>query len=261
MAAEKPPERLGAGLKALLGHGEYARLLELGKQAPEPVVDLVCPRCKGAGWLRLDVLPGHQDFGRIVECQCGIVASRRANIYRAASRIPEEYADLDLATYPDRAIASDVTDWWYEPQAPWLMLVGDLGVGKTGLQIGLVKKALASGKSSLYRPFVELLSDIRATYRTRDASEPDEADLVRACKAVDVLALDDLGADRATGWAQDRLYEILNHRYNERRRTILTTNLGPDEMEQHVGDRVLARIDGMAWMYTIVGPNLRERRS
>jgi DNA replication protein DnaC len=84
---------------------------------------------------------------------------------------------------------------------------------------------------------------------------------VRACKAVDVLALDDLGADRATGWAQDRLYEILNHRYNERRRTILTTNLGPDEMEQHVGDRVLARIDGMAWMYTIVGPNLRERRS
>jgi hypothetical protein len=156
MAAEKPPERLGAGLKALLGHGEYARLLELGKQAPEPVVDLVCPRCKGAGWLRLDVLPGHQDFGRIVECQCGIVASRRANIYRAASRIPEEYADLDLATYPDRAIASDVTDWWYEPQAPWLMLVGDLGVGKTGLQIGLVKKALASGKSSLYRPFVEL---------------------------------------------------------------------------------------------------------
>lgn len=261
MAAERSRGLRDGLVAAVGGHAEFRRLLEAGRRAPEPEIELVCPRCKGAGWLRLDVQPGHQDFGRIIECKCGLVAARRAQVYRAASRIPEEYADLDLTTYPDRRIASDVADWWYEPQAPWLMLVGDLGVGKTGLQIGLVKRALSDGRSALYRPFVELLSDIRATYRSRDASEPDEADLMRACKSVDVLALDDLGADRATGWAQDRLYEILNHRYNERRRTILTTNLGPDEMEAHVGDRILARIDGMAWMYTIVGPNLRERRA
>lgn len=228
--------------------------------ADEPV-ELVCPTCRGTGWLRLDLPAGAHDFGKIVECGCGIVVARRANVYQAASRIPAEYADLDLSTYPDQRIASDIADWWYEPPAHWLMISGDLGVGKTGLEIGLVKKALASGKSALYRPFVELLSDIRATYRSRDASEPDEADLVGACKAVDVLALDDMGAERVTGWAQERLFEILNHRYNERRRTILTTNLGPGEMEAHVGDRILARINGMSWMYEIVGPNLRERAS
>lgn len=261
MAADRR-NGLHAGLvDAVGGHAEYARLLEAGKRAPEPEVELVCPRCKGAGWLRLDLPAGAADFGRIVECQCGLVAARRAQVYRAASRIPEEYADLGLETYPDRRIAADVADWWYEPQAPWLVLAGDLGVGKTGLQIGLVKKALASGKSALYRPFVELLSDIRATYRTRDASEPDEADLVRACKSVDVLALDDVGAERCTGWAQERLFEILNHRYNERRRTILTTNLGPAEMEEHVGDRIVARINGMGTIYTIEGPNLREQRA
>lgn len=224
----------------------------------EPI-DLVCPNCKGAGWLRPDVDPGHQDFGRSIECGCGIVAGRRANVYQSASRIPAEYADLDLTTFPERRIAADIADWWYEPPSPWLLLSGDLGVGKTGLEIGLVKKALASGRSALYRPFVELLSDIRATYRSHDATTPDEADLVGACKGVDVLALDDIGAARVTGWAQERLFEILNHRYNERRRTILTTNLGPTEMEDYLGDRIFSRINGMAWIYEIVGTNLRRR--
>lgn len=260
MVAERP-QSLAASLQKLLGHAEYQRLLELGKQAPPPEVELVCPRCKGHGWLRLDVPVGHQDFGRPIECKCGIVAARRANVYQAASRIPEEYADLDLTTFPDPRIAADVADWWYERPAPWLLLCGDLGVGKTGLEIGLVKKALADGRSALFRPFVELLSDIRATYRSRDAHEPDEAALVNACKETHVLALDDLGAARVTDWAQERLFEVLNYRYNERRTTILTTNLGPAELAEYVGERICSRILGMSWVYEILGPNLRELRS
>lgn len=260
MVADRKAETIGAALKGLLGNAEYQRLIELGKQAPPEEVELVCPRCKGHGWLRLDVMPGHQDFGRIIECQCGIVANRRAEVYQAASRIPVEYADLDLTTYPDQKIAANVAGWWRELPSPWLLLSGNLGVGKTGLEIGLVKKALADGRSALFRPAVELLSDIRATYRTRDGGGPDEAALVGACKSVDVLAVDDIGAERVTGWAQERLFEILNHRYNERRRTILSTNLGPDELEAHLGDRIFARINGMAWMCEILGPNLREAR-
>lgn len=251
---------LGESLKSMMGHPEFLRLVELGKQAPPDEVVLTCPRCKDAGWLRLDVPAGHHDFGRIVKCLCGMVDARQAKIYRAASRIPEEYVDLDFKTYPDPKIARMVSEWWVAPRSPWLLLTGDLGVGKTGLAISVAKQALAGGKQALYRPFVELLSDIRATFKTRDASEPDEADLVRACKGADLLVLDDVGAERATGWAQERLFEILNHRYNERRRTLLTTNLGPDELEEHVGDRILSRINGMAYIANIVGPNLRTTR-
>jgi DNA replication protein DnaC len=229
--------------------------------APDETVELTCPRCKGAGWLRLDVAPGHQDFGRLVECRCGLVAKRKAEQLFGRSRIPAEYADLDLSTYPDRKIASDVADWWHERPGAWLLLVGDLGVGKTGLTIGLVKKALAEGRSTLFRPLVEVLSDIRTTYQTRDATAPAEAEMVGALKTVEVLALDDIGAERCTGWAQERLFEVLNHRYNERRATILTTNLGPAEMRDHLGERVVARIDGMAWVYEILGSNLRVRPS
>lgn len=262
MTAEKQrPASIGESLKALFGHAEYQRLIELGKQAPPEEVELVCPRCKGHGWLRLDVMPGHQDFGRIIECQCGIVADRRANVYLAASRIPVEYADLDLTTYPDQDIASAVSEWWHQRPSPWLLLCGDLGVGKTGLEIGLVKKALSNGRTALFRPFVELLSDIRATYRSRDGSAPDEASLMNATKESHVLALDDIGAARVTDWAQERLFEILNYRYNERRTTILTTNLGPSELEEYVGARICSRINGMSWVYEILGPNLRERAS
>jgi DNA replication protein DnaC len=260
MSAERAlPESLGHSLRKLLGHAEYQRLIDLGRDV-QPEVELVCPRCNGAGWLRLDVQPGHQDFGRLIECRCGLVAARRANIYQAASRIPEQYANLDLATFPDQRISDVMRAWWTDLPSPWLVLSGDLGTGKTGLTIGLVKRALSEGRSALFRPFVELLSDIKATFRTRDASGPDEADMMRALKTVEVLALDDLGAERATGWAQERLFEVLNHRYNERRRTILTTNLGPVEMADHLGDRIVSRIDGMGWIYAIEGPNLRAAR-
>lgn len=284
MVTENPiPESLGHSLKNLLGHAEYQRLMSLGTPlptseancprctdlgremcpmppTPEDFVNLVCPRCKGAGWLKLNLEPGAADFGKIIECRCGIVAAQRANVYLAASRIPEEYAGLDIGTYPDQRIAAGVLDWWRNPQSPWLILAGNLGVGKTGLAIGLVKRALSEGRSALYRPFVEVLSDIRATYRTRDAAELDEADLMRALKSTEVLALDDIGAERVTGWAQERLYEILNHRYNERRRTIVTTNLGGADLESHLGDRIYSRIDGMGWLYAIDGPNLRQGR-
>ena len=261
MPTDQKPQRLGDSLKALLGHAEYQRLLETGKQAPPEEIDLTCPRCKGSGWLRLDLPSSAADFGRIVECPCGLVVGRRSDVLFGKSRIPAEYADLDLSTYPDRRIAAGVTDWWLDQPSPWLVLSGSLGVGKTGLAISLTKRAISEGRSAIFRPLVELLSDIRATYRTRDATCPDEADMVSTLKSVEVLALDDLGAERATGWAQERLFEILNHRYNERRRTILTTNLGPAELEDHLGERILARINGMGWMYEILGPNLRLARS
>jgi DNA replication protein DnaC len=108
---------------------------------------------------------------------------------------------------------------------------------------------------------VELLTDIRATYRSRDGVDQDEADLINALKSAYLVALDDLGSGKATGWAQDRLFEILNYRYNERKLTILTTNLGPADLEEHVGDRIVSRINGMGWIYEILGRNLREARS
>lgn len=228
--------------------------------ADEPI-ELVCPRCQGVGWVRLDRPAGAPDFGTLIECRCGIVQARRAERNLGRSRIPAEYADLDLSTYPDRRIAADVIDWWHELPSAWLLLVGDLGVGKTGLTIGLVKRALADGRTALFRPMTELLGDIRATYRTRDASEPDEAAMMRSLKEIDLLALDDVGTERMTGWVQERMFEVLNHRYNERRRTIISTNLGPDELSEHVGDRIMSRILGMGWRYEIIGPNLRERRA
>jgi DNA replication protein DnaC len=154
-----------------------------------------------------------------------------------------------------------VIDWWHELPSAWLLLVGDLGVGKTGLTIGLVKRALADGRTALFRPMTELLGDIRATYRTQSASEPDEAAMLRSLKEIDLLALDDVGTERMTGWVQERMFEVLNHRYNERRRTVISTNLGPDELGEHVGDRIMSRILGMGWRYEILGPNLRERRA
>lgn len=259
---ERTARSLGAALRdAVGGQSEMERLLALGRSPIPPdedVVELVCPRCHGIGWLRYDVSPGVPEFGRIIECRCGIVVGRRAAALWGKSMIPAEYADLGFSTYPDQAIARDVRDWLHGGMYPWLLLIGDFGVGKTGLAIALIKQAITEGRSAVFRVTPELLSEIRATYGR--GAGPSELDLVTALKGVDLLALDDLGAERMTDWVEEKLFEILNHRYNERRRTVITTNLGPDELTDHVGERIFWRIKGMGWRYEIVGRNLRIPR-
>jgi DNA replication protein DnaC len=256
MSRSTGAQSIADSLKALLGHAEFTRLIEAGKQAKPEMIDLTCPRCKGAGWLRYDVSPGVPEFGQLKECRCGIVAARRAELHLGASKIPAEYANLDLRTFPDQRIADDLRRWWREGlNNPWLLMVGELGVGKTGLTIGLVKIALAEGQPAVFRVVPELLTDIRGTYDLR--AESRESGMMTALKGVTLLALDDFGTERMTDWVQERLFEILNHRYNERRPTIITTNMDPDEIRDHVGDRIFSRIMGMGWRYEIVGRNLR----
>jgi DNA replication protein DnaC len=214
--------------------------------------------CRGSGYTRRDVPPGAPAFGKLFECPCGLVLGRRAAKLWSGSMIPVEYADLTLETYPDQGTADMVRRWYAGSRRPWLLLDGEYGSGKTGLAIGVLKLALADSISSVFRVVPELMSEIRATYGTD--RETSEIDLLAALKAVQLLVLDDIGAERMTGWVEEKLFEILNYRHNEHRRTILTTNLGPDELMDHVGERIFWRIKAMSNRLCIEG-NLRMGRS
>ena len=65
--------------------------------------------------------------------------------------------------------------------------------------------------------------------------------LDRAYKC-DLLILDDIGVERGTPWTQERLYDLLNTRYNECKCTIFTSNLSPSEIEDKLGTRIASRI-------------------
>jgi DNA replication protein DnaC len=102
---------------------------------------------------------------------------------------------------------------------------GPVGTGKTSLAILVAKAAKAAGRSYAVYPVPRLLAEIKRTF-DRDASDNYLAFFRRLC-SVDLLVLDDLGAEKQTEWVLEQLYSIVNERWQDRRSIAVTTNI-PD---------------------------------
>jgi DNA replication protein DnaC len=102
---------------------------------------------------------------------------------------------------------------------------GPVGTGKTSLAILVAKAAKDAGRSYAVYPVPRLLAEIKRTF-DRDASDNYMAFFQRLC-TVDVLVLDDLGAEKQTEWVLEQLYSIVNERWQDRRSIVVTTNV-PD---------------------------------
>lgn len=86
-------------------------------------------------------------------------------------------------------------------------------------------------------------------------------DQVRAiiddCQRAPLLALDDLGAEKASEWTRERVYEIVDERYAWQRPVLITSNLTPMQLAEHVGERVASRLSEMCTVLPVLG---RDRR-
>jgi DNA replication protein DnaC len=102
---------------------------------------------------------------------------------------------------------------------------GPVGTGKTSLAILVAKAAKDAGRTYAVYPVPRLLAEIKRTF-DRDASDSYTAVFRRLC-TVDVLVLDDLGAEKQTEWVLEQLYSIVNERWQDRRSIVVTTNI-PD---------------------------------
>jgi DNA replication protein DnaC len=220
-----------------------------------------------------DVLTGFRQY-----CPCPAGQSERAASaaaqQRAASEhrarrvarlwdgigVPSRFAEASLDSYLERNPAGRETvaqlrAWLAGDQ--WLVLWGPVGRGKTGLAAGLTRELVGRGQGVLFRTVPDLLDRLRATYD----GAGHEHELMAALFAVDLLVLDDVGAERPTDWAAERLFRLLNHRYDERRQTVVTTNLDPSNLAKHLGNRTFDRLREMArpsGFVRVGGPNLRD---
>ena len=199
----------------------------------------VCPLCAGSGW---KPVPGTPDGG-VTRCDCQLRARGVALI--GAARIPKRYEHCELSNFTtdfpgaDRSIAlAHITASRFVQEYPvnetGLLLVGDAGLGKTHLAIGIAKALIREkGIECVFYDYADLLKQIQDSYNP--SVQATELGLLRPVFDAEVLVLDDLGSVRPTDWRWDTIRLILNTRYNDSRTTIITTNFA-DEPAAKVAD-------------------------
>jgi DNA replication protein DnaC len=119
-----------------------------------------------------------------------------------------------------------------------LWLMGDVGTGKTTLAMIVSKAAIDAGHSVAIYSLPRLLNLIRAAIET----EAGMIGFLEQLAAVDLLHIDDLGAENTTEWVLEQLYSIVNSRYEDERAMIVTTNLRYDELIEQLGERTVSRL-------------------
>lgn len=193
----------------------------------------------------------------------------RARGYFDQAAVPHIFGQCSFDTYPVSAATKPAVDGlkaWaqadldYQSGRVSLLLWGPYGTGKTGLAVSAMREMSRDQQMpALFLTTPDLLDRIRSTY-SRESSES-EKDLVQAVKDIDLLVLDDLGAERPSDWVREKLFTIINHRHDECMPTIFTSNLAPKELAEHLGERTAWRIVEMSTVIHVSGPNLRDRKT
>jgi DNA replication protein DnaC len=260
----------GEALREYLGGPGFEKLITQASTAVEERsdVDEEPSCCRGAGYVvRRDVLPGHPDFGRLIECSCEIgqarAKKRQSRIWSEALVPPKmaEYSLDSLAGRPGKAELAERLRAW-QTSGRWLVMHGPKGTCKTGAAVSLLLEHVRAGGAGLYIVLPSFLARIRKTYGDRDSVDEDE--VLETVISTPFLILDDIGTATLTAWGQEKLFTVVNerdlhHRVDEPRITIVTSNLAPAALSKHLDPegRTWDRIKGWADVIELTGPSQR----
>ena len=200
--------------------------------------------CDGSGF----VIDEASNTASDCECRAARIASARTK--SLAGRIPRRYQGVSF----DRPPVTDIARIAPEPiqlvrryvrgieknldGGRGLWIQGDVGTGKTTLAMLVSKAALDAGRSVAIYSLPRLLNLLRESMD----SEGGMLDFLDRLSAVDLLHIDDLGAENRTDWVLEQLYSIVNARYEAERAIVATTNLMPDELAERLGARTVSRL-------------------
>lgn len=158
------------------------------------------------------------------------------------SRIPLRYADVRIEGWepangqPRRIVETFCATW--PPAHPVLLLHGGSGTGKTHLAIGAMRRIHEQhAQAARFWPVVDLIERFRSTFNDDSATETIES--VKAeMRRTPLLVLDDFGAHKSTEWAEERLFDLIDERYRDRRPLIVTTNLTVEQFPPRTKSRI-----------------------
>ncbi|MHB8692002.1 MAG: ATP-binding protein [Solirubrobacteraceae bacterium] len=221
-----------------------------------------CPLglCDGSGFLY------EEETNTAYDCRCRPQIIARSKARTLSAVIPKLYRDVAFDRAPvteiDRQVVTitrrftdRIDDHIDHGRGLWFM--GPVGTGKTTLAMLVSKAALKAGRSVAIYSLPRLLNEIRDTHR----ADRSHIELLDRLTAVDLLHIDDVGAERTTEWVLEELYSIVNSRYEEQRSMVITTNiLDREQLCEQIHERTVSRLTEMCDEIPLLGDDRRVDR-
>ncbi len=220
----------------------------------------ICPKCRGAGFLRADVPFGHPNFGKPMACDCKEAErkEKRRQQLRDMSNL-DAFRSNSFKTFnprlPGVQEAFHISIEYAQNPDGWLLLVGPNGCGKTHLAAAIANQCLDSGSVVLFAVVPDLLDHLRAAFAPDAAEVYDQ--LFAKMREAEVLVLDDLGAQQSSPWANEKLFQLFNYRYNLGMPTVVTAN--PKGL-QGIDERIRSRLSDNSLVIPITFNHARDYR-
>lgn len=192
-----------------------------------------------------------------------------------SSKLPKKYIGKTFSDYEvtaDNKKAVDAAKEFLKNPSQGLRFYSMPGRGKTFLAAIIAQEFLKLGHTVIFGDVPSILDDLKNTF-DKDGDKK-TFELMDALETVDLLILDDLGTETPTEWAVERLYLIINQRYNAEKPIIVTTNYKAQELEMRLnnpknkaekmqsvtGSRIVSRILEMCKGVELKGNDRRIRQ-
>jgi DNA replication protein DnaC len=138
-----------------------------------------------------------------------------------------------------------------------LWFFGSVGTGKTTLAMLVAKAALEAGRSVAIYSLPRLLAEIRTTFD--ESNDRTYVSLLDRLGRVDLLHIDDVGAEKTSPWVLEQLYAIVNARYEDQKSIVITTNLERDALAEQITERTVSRLEEMCEVLPLWGRDARRQ--
>ncbi len=208
-----------------------------------------CSICEGRGWISQDKPISDPSFGQINPCTC---RTENLNLEKQSQLL--RYSNLGhlsrftFANLNDDGLSSNVDeqknyhkalqvikDYSLKPEG-WLIISGEHGSGKTHIAAALTSEYIKNNIPAFFIYVPDLLDHLRSTFSP--SSEIKFSDIFELVLETPILVLDGLGIENSSPWAQEKLEQILNHRYNNQLSTIITTSRPISELSSQISSKI-----------------------
>lgn len=125
----------------------------------------------------------------------------------------------------------------FSNSSPNLFMFGETGLGKTHFSLAIANTLIAKGYTAVYHSALKIFRMLESEYFQYKST-----DILNMLTSVDMLIIDDLGAEMDNKFYKAKLYEIVEDRYNAHLPIIINTNLSLLEIERKYDKRISSRL-------------------